>query len=423
MDNSLPTGNSAGKNSSDLSPISSAAAESNLINELRTLTARLEQQVAAQAQELSALYEVSAVASQYLDLKTMLTQALERALATLRSEVGLIYLAEETRPNHQPAQLNLVVHQGLSPNMLSHLDHLPADKGVAGWILKHHEPMLFPNLIAGLRDSGRDQPTGSVTCLFAPMRARGQVIGLIGLLREPNRSFSLAEVSLLASIADQVGLAVDGSRLRQLAERTAILEERHRLARDLHDSVTQQLYGLILFAKPGQKANGSDALTGHFFNRIVEIAEQAIEEIRQLIHQLYPPSLAKKGLAGALQQRLDTLEEQAGLKTHLLAQESLEMPAPVAEALYYIAQESLNNALKHAAASSVSVYLRGQNEHVELEVKDDGCGFDPATLTGQDGLGLANMQERARSLGGSLQIRSALGQGTTVKVWLGTYKN
>jgi signal transduction histidine kinase len=283
--------------------------------------------------------------------------------------------------------------------------------------------MLFPNLIAGLRDSGKDQPTGSVTGLFAPMRARGQVIGLIGLLREPNRSFSLAEVSLLASIADQVGLAVDGSRLRQLAERTAILEERHRLARDLHDSVTQQLYGLILFAKSGQKANGSDALTGHFFNRIVEIAEQAIEEIRQLIHQLYPPSLAKKGLAGALQQRLDTLEEQAGLKTHLLAQESLEMPAPVAEALYYIAQESLNNALKHAAASSVSVYLRGQDEHVELEVKDDGCGFDPATLTGQDGLGLANMQERARSLGGSLQIRSALGQGTTVKVWLGTYKN
>ena len=388
-----------------------------MIDELRALNTALEQRVAAQKRDLLTLTEVSAVAGQYLDLETMLDQALKQTLAALQSEIGLIYLPDNDE-GRDATELRLVVQQGISPELLPYLSRLPANKGAASWVLKHREPMLLPNLIAAPAWPDTGQPAASRACLIAPMRARGQVVGLFGLLREPKRSFSLAEVTLVASIADQVGLAVEGVWLHQLAERAAIVDERHRLAHDLHDSVTQLLYGLILFAKSGQKVSEGD-LTRHYLNRIVETAEQAVEEMRLLVHQLSPPLLLQQGLIGALKQRLAVLEEQAGLKTHLAVQGPIDAPAPIEEALYYIAQEALNNALKHAAPGSIRVSLSGDGQQVELEVADDGRGYDPGALAGPAGLGLASMRERARQLGGSLQVISAPGKGTKVKACVG----
>jgi signal transduction histidine kinase len=150
--------------------------------------------------------------------------------------------------------------------------------------------------------------------------------------------------------------------------------------------------------------------------RLGEIAQQALKEMRLLVYQLRPLALQREGLVGALQQRLDAVEGRVGMEARLMAQKLVELPAPAEEGLYRIALEALNNILKHAAATSVTVYIRAEEERVELEVVDDGQGFDPDAVSDRGGMGLASMRERAEKLGGSLTVLSAPGEGTRIKV-------
>jgi len=138
-----------------------------------------------------------------------------------------------------------------------------------------------------------------------------------------------------------------------------------------------------------------------------------------LVHELRPPVLEEEGLLGALQQRLDAVERRAGVKVRLLVEGTVELPAPVEEGLYRIAQEALNNALKHAAATLVTVGIRVNREQVELEVADNGVGFDLDAVSHMGGVGLASMRERAAGLGGLLVIVSEPGEGTRVRVSVG----
>jgi signal transduction histidine kinase len=141
--------------------------------------------------------------------------------------------------------------------------------------------------------------------------------------------------------------------------------------------------------------------------------------MRLLVHELRPPALEKQGLLGALHERLASVERRAGVDARLLADDVVELPGPAQEVLYRIAQEALNNALKHAAATSVTVHVRANTTRAELEVVDNGQGFDPATMGEHGGIGLTSMQERAEQQGGSLVIESAPGEGTRVWVTIG----
>ena len=138
--------------------------------------------------------------------------------------------------------------------------------------------------------------------------------------------------------------------------------------------------------------------------------------MRLLIYQLRPSALKREGLVGALQQRLDTVERRVGVNARLLAESPIQLPALVERELYHIGQEVLNNALKHAAATSVVVRLRVHGEQVALKVEDDETGFDPGAVGDTGGLVLLNMRERAERLGGTLTVVSAPGEGTRVKV-------
>ena len=143
---------------------------------------------------------------------------------------------------------------------------------------------------------------------------------------------------------------------------------------------------------------------------------KALREMRLLLYELRPPMLEEEGLVGALQQRLNAVEGRTGLHVCLSVDGEIDLPAPVEEGLYRIAQEALNNALRHAAATSVAVRLKADGQGLELDVKDDGGGFDVAAAADRGGLGLASMRERAEALGGRLEIVSHPGAGTTVKV-------
>jgi PAS domain S-box-containing protein len=196
---------------------------------------------------------------------------------------------------------------------------------------------------------------------------------------------------------------------------TALREERERMARELHDSVTQSLYSLTLFGDAGRQeaARGNVTQAAYYLGRISETSVQALKEMRLLVYQLRPAVLEDQGIVGALEYRLSAVERRAGVKAKLIADEGLSLPMHIAEGLYRIAQEALNNILKHAEATQVTARLERQHEAVALTIEDNGLGFDPAAVS-QGGLGLISMRERASGLGGTVTVRSAPGQGTTV---------
>jgi signal transduction histidine kinase len=198
----------------------------------------------------------------------------------------------------------------------------------------------------------------------------------------------------------------------------AITEERSRLAREMHDSVTQSLYSLTLFSHAARRMAediGDDRL-GRQIGQIGTTAVKALKEMRLLVYELRPLVLKKEGLIRALRQRLEAVEGRSGVETRLMVDELVRLPKSVEQELYRIANEALNNALKHAAATSVVVYLRELDGRIELEVVDDGIGFEPDAMRDHGGMGLESIRERAERLGGKAIIRSAPGEGTSVKV-------
>jgi signal transduction histidine kinase len=203
-------------------------------------------------------------------------------------------------------------------------------------------------------------------------------------------------------------------------KRAAVMEERKRLARELHDSVTQSLYSLTLFAEWGQGLVevGENKLAGERMARMGEVARQALKEMRLLVYELRPTALEQDGLLGVLQHRLAAVEERSGVTARLLAEPLQDVSPAVEEALYHITQEALNNALKHAAANSVTVRVCQDSDGIMLEVIDDGIGFNPEAVRGKGGIGLVSMQERAEQLGGKLDVISAPGAGARVRATL-----
>ena len=206
------------------------------------------------------------------------------------------------------------------------------------------------------------------------------------------------------------------------AEDLAIAEERNRLARDLHDSVAQTLYGLALQSEAAARklAAGQLESAGQSLQEIRQNALQTLQEIRLMIFELRPPILQAEGLPAALLARLATVERRSGIRTRVEVEDFGRLPAAVENGLYRIAQEALNNVLKHAQAREVTLVLRRENDRVYLEVVDDGIGFEPDLLSPTSsvhgGLGLHSMTERASQMGGEIQVHSEPGKGTRICV-------
>jgi signal transduction histidine kinase len=157
-------------------------------------------------------------------------------------------------------------------------------------------------------------------------------------------------------------------------------------------------------------------MASEHLRELLETAQEALREMRLLIFELRPSILESEGLVNALRARLEAVEERAGLDISFQVTGETTLPAPIEEGLYRIAQEALNNALKHACAQHVSVSLDWAEDTVVLEIIDDGCGFDPATAIPGGGLGLDGIIERAAHIGGELLLDSAPGEGTRVRV-------
>jgi signal transduction histidine kinase len=376
----------------------------------------MEQQVAERTRELSALHDVMAAASASLDLEAVIEHSLERVLAVMGCEIGAIHLLDE-----EGASLRLAVSRGVSPDLAGGIEAVPLDAGLAGWALEQGRPVIMPRIADGQRPLRVLPALGEQTYIGVPMRAKGRGLGVLSIVRDAGRPFDQEEVSLLASIADRVGVAVENAQLYRQAEQLAVMRERQRLARDLHDSVTQSLYSLVLVAEAGRRLAGAKDLkrAEEAIARLGEIGQQALKEMRLLVYELRPSSLQQEGLEAALRRRLGAVEKRAGIEASLAIEGTLEVSGTVEEELFRVAQEALNNTLKHAVASSVSVHIRADGPCIEIEVADNGKGFEPDAVGDGAGMGLVSMRERMDKLGGTLTISSAPGRGTRVKAALG----
>lgn len=385
--------------------------------ELRALNATLEQRIAGRTRDLSALYAVSSVASEAHDLDSLLSESLTRTVSSLQSDAGAVYLIEEAGERQVSNHLRLAVHQAASSAALAQLQTQIEKQHRADWVIENGEPMLIPGSQDGetpTTDLPSEQP---FTLLIVPMRTEGKVVGLMSLSRFANPLFNLEEVALLSAIADQVGVAVAGYRLRQMAHQAQVLAQRQKLAADLHDSVTQSLYGLVAFSEAGlaQIERADLPALKKTIERISGETRQALKEMRLFLHELRPLVLESEGLVGALHQRMAAVEGRSDVHARLLADETINLPFEIEETLFRISQEALNNILRHAHAANVTVFLGREKDLVLLEVIDDGCGFD-AQAVSAGRMGLENMRARAAAVGGEFRIHSVPGHGTRLKV-------
>ena len=293
---------------------------------------------------------------------------------------------------------------------------VPVSGTLTGQAVLSGKPILANDYASDVTETRTPSPKPE-SLLAVPLQIEGLSIGAMNVA-DKKGGFTEDDVRILGLLADVAAIAIENARLRENAERLAIVEERQWLARELHDSVTQAMYSVTLYAEAARMAllAGKHDVATENLQELQEMAREALFNIRLLIFDLHPPILEGQGLAAALQIRLASVESRAGLRAEMRADGDRRLAISIEEELFRIALEALNNVVKHARAQHVTVDLRFEEQRVCLEISDDGMGYDPAVAKGSGGLGLRGMQERAQRIGGTLEIVGVLGKGTTVKV-------
>jgi signal transduction histidine kinase len=298
---------------------------------------------------------------------------------------------------------------------ISVLERLPIDGSLAGQAVRSGEPELF-NDMNGF-DLEHLRGLGIKTLLAAPLKVESTIIGVLDVINKVG-GFTKEDLRIISLFADQAAIVIDQTKLHQQVEQMAVIEERQRLARELHDSVTQALYSVNLYAEAARMALAADkkSVAQENLQNLREMTREAMLEMRLLVFELHPLVLEKEGLVAALQSRLTAVENRSGLKAEITAEGKKPLPISVEKELYRIAQEGLNNVVKHAQAKNIRINLKYSRESICLELWDDGMGFDLETARENGGMGLRGIEERVRKIGGSLEIETSSGMGTRLTV-------
>jgi signal transduction histidine kinase len=338
-------------------------------------------------------------------------------LKAVKSDAGAIHLLDK-----RGETLRLAAQQGLPEKTSALLEKIDVrENTLAGWVVRHNELLLIPDMRTDDRAASIAALSDHAVLLAVPIVANEQVRGVLTVLGDDLGHYTAqVEMDLVTSVGEQLGVVVENARLRQQMEELVVMEERNRLARELHDSVTQSLYSVTLFAEAGINLNeaGEYERAGQLFPDILETGRQALKEMRLLVHKLRPSALEKEGFAKAIQHRLNAVEGRAGIKHQLIVHGDLDMSQEIEETIFHVTQEALNNAIKHANADTVRVELRQDRYGLTLIVADNGLGFDLQAAAEGSGLGLVSMRERVEELGGSIAYESAPGQGALIRVQL-----
>ncbi len=387
--------------------------------QLQASYAHLERRVADRTRELAALNHIAAVVSRSLALEEVLGAALEQTMALLEMEAGAAFRLENGQA------LALATHRGLSEAFVRQVAHLSLHISIAAQAVEEAQPIVRPV---------SDYPEGDFRALLeteglclvisVPLIAKGEILGVMNLATREDRVVTAEERALLASIGQQTGVAVENAQLYEQAEASAAAAERNRLARELHDAVSQTLFSASLIADvlPRLWERDPDEARQRLA-MLRRLTRSAMAEMRTLLLELRPSALLKADLGDLLRQLAEAVLGRAQIEIVVQATSISDPPPDVKVALYRIAQEALNNVVKHADAAQITVSVQGLptgEEGIVLRVVDDGQGFDPRSTPAAGHFGLENIRERAEAIGATLAIESEPGRGTCISIiWEG----
>ncbi len=370
------------------------------------------------------LRDVLTVLNSDRSLDEILKYIVTQAIRLLDMQAAAVY-----RLQPEDDLLAVQAYQGL-PDAYADVK-LHIGQGATGVAVQTRQPTTLIDSVRQLEFSQDMQPheqdliahvkAGFQTILSVPLIVKDEVYGGITVYHPEARTFTSEEIALAVSFADQAALAIENARLREQAGYAATLAERSRLARDLHDAVTQTLFSASLIAE----------VLPRLWERNPDIGRQRLEELRQLTRgalaemrtlllELRPATLTEIDLAELLRQLVEATTGRARLPVTLTIVGQPAMPADVRISFYRIAQEALHNVAKHSGASQATVALHAQPGNVTLCIRDNGSGFDLDTVS-PDRMGLRIMRERAEAIGARLSIESNPGMGTWITVtWNGS---
>ena len=397
-----------------------------------TAARELESQILRWYHELLALSRVSAALSDLWDLDATLRVALDNVLNIMNGTIGGILLLDE-----QTQMLSYRVHQGLSTRYVEEM-RMSLGEGIAGRVAESGKSILLEDISGDPRAAHPDlvNTEGLKAFISVPLRAKDKVVGVINVASRTPHRFTTNDMHLLHSIGDQLGVAIEQTRLyerlrkarerlRRLARQNLVAEEeeRRRIARELHDETSQSLSGLALQLQAllemyAMSGNQDDEFIAGL-KKVQSLTVQVHKEVSRLISDLRPALLDTLGLIPAVRQyaqsRLQSLEINVSVETKGAER---RLATDVETALFRFIQGAIGNIAQHSKAKNAIIVLEYQPNELLLRIGDDGQGFDVSEITDVEesgrGRGLFSMRERVGFLGGTSGVESEIGVGTTV---------
>jgi PAS domain S-box-containing protein len=382
----------------------------------------MEERVKESTRELSALLEVSRTLVSTLDLPSLLKAILVQlkqvvdytGAAIARLDGDAFSILEYLGPVPREIMLNFRISNkddtGYRRVMLSRKPYIIQDMWENNPWLKTLQTQTDAQLAEALKPAH--------SWIGVPMITQNQIVGILRLDHLQPNYFKEHHVKLITTFAELAAIAIQNADQFEQTQLLAALKERQKLARELHDSVSQVLYGIDLGVRTARELLGRQPEKAiEPLDYCVNLAETGLAEMRALIFELRPESLEKEGLVNALTKQITALKAryQLVIATNFCPEPSV--PIAVKETVYRIAQEALHNVVKHARAQKIDIHLAACDGNMVLEVKDNGQGFDPG-LEKTGHMGLVSMRERAQRIGASLTIESEVGKGTLVRLEL-----
>ena len=369
------------------------------VTEQTQLRHDLEEQVRARTQEIKLLLDVSATANRSLHLEEMLRITRDLIVPLVRASRAGVLL--------QDAETGELIPHTLRPERAVAQEEMPDLIEAARQVLDRGETLyVAPDIARGLREPGA----------LVPLQTPDTKLGVLVIVGPEGGRFGEAQIALFQSIADQLSIAIENARLFAQGEQAAVAAERNRLARDLHDAVTQTLFSAGMIAEVLPKIWERNPDEGHRrLEELRQLTRGALSEMRTLLVELRPAALTDTDLGDLLGHQVNAFIARARIPVEYDRDCSHNPPVEIKEAFYRIAQEAFNNIARHAEAGRVRVALACAAGRAELTIEDDGIGFD-VDAHDHEGLGLGIMRERARSVDARLEIHSRPRQGTRLRL-------
>jgi len=364
----------------------------------------------SRVREVSALVSSSALITSTLDLDRVLTLILEQLAEVVdydRASVQMLF----------DGSLRIIAGRGFShPDSVVGASFDPSRNALARRLIEGKQPIILddvykePSFVADPGD-----PTRS--WIGVPLMVRGEVIGALALDKKQPAFYSEQDGQTAMAFANQAAIAIENAQLYDRAREQDVLKERNRLARELHDSLSQSLFSMVLNAEAGLLFFDTEPEKARQqFQLLYETANSALKEMRTLIFELRPADLEQEGLAAVLRKHAKFVAERYGLRIDVEVKGQSRLALPIEKALYRVAQEALNNVIKHAKATEVKITLNSQENWAKLSVEDNGVGIGQNAAK-PNTLGLTSMRERVEQLGGHFEIGPhPTGTGAQVRV-------